>query len=161
MQARAALLMALAVAWGVSVDGIRVGISRDSSELHVFVQNDGQTARNVLIGYDQGKSTQPNLKFIATTPDGREHEGFDPASFQPLAGLVVPVVARIEPGAIRELRFPLRSLLCVEKPGDVTFDALVKQGASVRVALQVDAMAAQWSGARDAWIGAAVSPEVF
>lgn len=152
------------VAWGSTVNGIRLGISFGSAsselELRVFLKNVGSAAQEILIGSQVGTGIAVDLKFIATAPDGKEREGFEINSFTPLAGLVLPAVIRLEPGATHELHFPLKNIICIEKPGDVTFATLVRQRSSLRVSLETDDKSARWAGLSSPWIGKVVSGEL-
>ena len=157
-------LCADVVAWGSTVNGVRLGISLGPAsselELRVFLENLGQATQEILIGGQVGKGTAVNFKFIATSPDGKEREGFEINSFTPIAGLVVPVVIRLDPGATNELHFPLKNIICIGKPWDLTFEALVKQRSSVRISLETDAKSAKWAGISSPWIGKVDSGEL-
>jgi hypothetical protein len=153
-----------AVTWGPTGNGIRLGISfgpvSSEPELRIFIQNVGSTTQEILIGSQVGNGTAVDLKFVATAQDGKEREGFEINSFIPIAGLVLPAVIRLVPGATHELRFPLKKIICVERPGDVTFEALVQQRSSVRVSLETDARSARWAGLSSPWIGKVTSGEL-
>lgn len=128
------------VVWGRPDNSIRLGIGfgPDSTqpELRVVLQNIGSTAQYVRIGHQVGTQTAVDLKFLATTPEGKTFEGFEINSFTPVAGLVLPVMIKLEPGATHEWRFPMKNIICVQKPGNVTFDALVNMRSSIRVSLE-------------------------
>jgi hypothetical protein len=153
------------IKWGSTSNGIRLGISfgpvSSEPELRVFIQNVGSTTQEILIGRQVGKGTAVDLKFLATAPDGKEQEGFEINSFTPIAGLVLPAVIRLGPGAIHESRFPLKKIICVEKPGDVTFEGLVDQRSSVRVSLETDDKSAKWAGVSSPWIGKVTSGQLL
>jgi hypothetical protein len=157
-------LCADVVAWGPTVNRVRLGISfgpaSSELELRVFLENLGKMTQQILIGGQVGKGTAVNFKFIATTPDGKRREGFEINSFTPIAALVVPAVIRLDPGATYELHFPLKNIICVEKPGDVTFEALVKQRSSIRISLETDHKDAKWAGISSPWIGKVDSGEL-
>lgn len=152
------------IAWGAAVNGMRLGISFGSAspelELRIFIQNVGSATQEILIGRQVGKGTALDLRFLATAPDGKEREGFEINSFTPVAGLVLPAVIRLGPNATHELRFLLKKIICIERPGDITFDALVKQRSSVRVSLETDDGSTKWAGLSSPWIGRAVSGEL-
>jgi hypothetical protein len=158
----AALTLALpgsavdSVSWGSPVKGLRLGISL-APELHVFLENVGSSRQDFVIGH--GSSV--DLRFIATSPDGKEREGYEIHSFIPDGGLVLPVVVRLDPGARHELSCPLQKIICIEKPGDVTFEALAKQGASIHVFFETDEKTAAWAGLSSplssTWIGKVIS----
>jgi hypothetical protein len=153
-----------AVTWGSTGNGIRLGISSgpvsSEPELRIFIQNVGSTTLEIRIGSQVGKGTAVDLKFIARAQDGKEREGFEINSFTPIAGLVPPAVIRLGPGATHELRFPLKKIICIDRPGDVTFEALVEQRSSVRVSLETDDKSAKWAGLSSPWIGKVTSGEL-
>src|SRR5580698_5715946 len=90
------------VAWGSTINGMRLGIDFSSAspepELRVFLRNAGLATREVLIGHQTGKGLAVNLQFTAKAPDGKEREGFEINSFTPIAGLILPSVLRLDPG---------------------------------------------------------------
>ena len=153
-----------AITWGSTSNGIRLGISfgpiSSEPELRVFIQNVSSTTQEILIGHQVGKGIAVALKFIATARDGKEREGFEINSFTPISGLVLPAVIRLGPGATHELRFPLKKIICIERPGDVTFETLVAQRSSVRVSLETDDKSAKWAGLSSPWIGKMTSGEL-
>ena len=114
----------------------------------------------ILTGAEAGKGTTTNFKFIVVAPDGKERECFHVDNLTSMAGLVLPVAARLEPGAIHERRFPLNKIVCVENRSDITFDRLLKRGYSLRVSLEGDAKAAQSARLSQAWIGKVVSVDL-
>ena len=127
------------IAWGSTVKGMRLGIGFGPAsfepELRVLFDNFSPEAHEVLFGHYVGTGIAVDFRFIATSPDGKKHEGFEVNSFKPIAGLVLPAVERLAPGDTHEWRFPLKNIICTE-PGDLTFDALVKQRSSLRVSLE-------------------------
>ena len=149
------------VAWGSAVNGVRLGVGFDPAPsepgLRVLLQNVGASTLDILVGHQTGKGTAVVFKFIATAPDGNEHEGFDINSFTPIAGLLVPAVVRLDPGVIHEMHLALKKIICVEKPGDITFETLMKQRYTVHVSLEVDDKSVRWAGLLHPWIGKAMS----
>jgi len=164
--ALAALTLALpgsaadSIAWGTPVKGLRLGISL-TPELHILLENVGPSRQEFVIGHEWGRGSSVDLRFFATARDGKEREGYEISSFTPIAGLVLPVIVRLDPGAIHELSFPLHQIICIQKPDDVTFEALAKQGASLHVFLETDEKTAAWAGLSSAlsstWIGKVIS----
>jgi hypothetical protein len=152
------------IAWGPAVNGLRLGTSFGPSspepELRVLLQNTGSRALEVLTGAEVGKGTTTNFRFISVAPDGRERECFNVDNLTSMAGLVLPLATRLEPGAIHERRFPLNKIVCVENRSDITFDHLLKRGYSLRVSLEGDAKAAQWARLSQAWLGKIVSTDL-
>jgi hypothetical protein len=129
------------VSWGSTVNGLRLGIGFGPAsldrELRVFLQNSGSETQEVIAGRSTGRGMAVDFKFLATAPDGKKFEGFEIHSFTPVTGLVLPAVIRLDPGASHEWRFPLKTIICIEKTGDVTFDSLVKLRSSMRVSLEM------------------------
>ncbi|HZV07169.1 MAG TPA: hypothetical protein VE999_18955 [Gemmataceae bacterium] len=152
------------IAWGPAVNDVRLGVSFGRSspepEVRVLLKNTGSRMLEILTGAEAGKGTTTNFKFIAVAPDGKERECFHVDNLTSMAGLVLPVAARLEPGAIHERRFPLNKIVCVENRSDITFDRLLKRGYSLRVSLEGDAKAAQSARLSQAWIGKVVSVDL-
>jgi hypothetical protein len=152
------------VAWGSAVNGVQLGISFDpatpKSELRVFLRNSGAARVEVLIGHLVGKGTSFSFRFLATAPDGKQREGFEINNFTPIAGLVLPAVVRLDPGGMHELRIPLKKIICIERPGDITFETLVKQRYSLHVSLETDDRGAKWAELSHPWIGKLTSGEL-
>ena len=141
--------------------GISFGLASSQPELRIFLQNTGSATQEILSGRHAGKDTAVDLKFIATTPDGKEREGFEINSFTPVEGLVeLPAVIRLGPGATHELHFLLDKIICIEKQGDVTFEALWKQRSSVRVSLETNDKSVKWAGLSSPWTGNVASGEL-
>ncbi|MGH9666235.1 MAG: hypothetical protein ACRD9L_17550 [Bryobacteraceae bacterium] len=136
-----ACVRADSIVWGPAVGGMRLGIdfapaSTSGPVVRVSLQNAGPAAQDLILGYGVGKATAYNLTFLAAAPDGKLHKGFDAAAFIPVAGLVLPVLVHLESGATREFPFPLHNIICIEKPGDIRMDTLVKQGNSLRAVFE-------------------------
>jgi len=158
------------LSWGSAVNGVRLGISLapapSDPELHLFFQNVGAAGVDILIGRLVGKGTAVDFRFIATAPDGKEHECFEMNSFTPLAALTLPVVVHLPPGGTHESHFTLNRVFCIEKPGDITFEKLLlKQRCSVHVSLETVSMGTdekdlQWFGVAHPWIGKVISGEL-
>src|SRR6266700_6063928 len=76
------------VAWGSSVNGLRLGIAfgADPSKptLRILLQNVGSAVQDVLIGYETGRGLSYVMKFIATAPDENKREGFHKGVFTPV-----------------------------------------------------------------------------
>ncbi len=152
-----------ALPWGSAVNGVRLGIGLEPGApdltLRVAVQNTGLQSVDVLIGHEAGRGVIYDLRFFATSPDGKDREVYDLRSFTPIAGLVLPVVVRLDPGATKEYMFVAKKIISIERPGDITLDSLLAQGFSVRVSLEVVDSRQLGSGITErSWIGKVVSP---
>ncbi len=155
------------VAWGEAVSGIRMGIGfkvpSPDIELRILIQNVGSDKREILIGDQIGNDTSVdllvNLRFTATAADGKKRQGYEKNAFS-IFSLSKPAIIQLDPGATHELMFPLNQIICVEKPGNLTFDDLVKQGFSVHVSLETDDASARWARLSSPWIGKMLSGEL-
>src|SRR5690242_18211071 len=82
------------VAWGSTVDGLRLGIAYgfDTSKptLRVLLENVGSEVLDVLIGHEAGSPIFDSLNFIAMATDGKKQVGFHKSVFIPIVGLVLP-----------------------------------------------------------------------
>jgi len=136
------------VAWGSSVNGLRLGIAfgADPSKptLRILLQNVGSAVQDVLIGYETGRGLSYVMKFIATAPDENKREGFHRGVFTPIAGVVLPFSVRLNAGAIHELEFPLTDIIYPSRT-TATLDALVKGGYSIRVRFEANQPGADWA----------------
>src|SRR2546426_3903028 len=88
-----------AVAWGPTVNGLRLGAAFGSDPskptLRVLLHNVGSEFQEVVIGHEAGGSVYDSLKFVATAPDENKREGFHRSVFTPIAGLVLPFSLRL------------------------------------------------------------------
>ena len=151
------------LSWGPSHEGLRMGIglAQASSEsvLRIVVENIGPTKRDLLLGGMTGNGPMRNLQFTGTAPDGTECEVLNLADAGPVAGLVLPLIAHLAPGATYEILLPLRKLIYVKDRTDITLETLLAKGYSVRASLEVDAQGAQWAGIPAPWFGKLISGE--
>jgi hypothetical protein len=151
------------VAWGSTVNGLRLGVAFGSNPskptLRVSLQNVGSEFRDVVIAHEAGGPIYDSLKFIATTPDGKRLELLHRSLYTAIAGLVLPFSVGLNAGAIHELQFPLTDIIYASRTTE-TLDALVKQGYSVRVRFEVTKTDADWAGLLRPWIGILSSPEI-
>lgn len=157
------------IAWSGTNNGLRLGIgvtdlspdAKDAS-LRVVIENSGTQPQTVLVGYETGGGTATSFRFLASTKEGKQRECSDLSNFTAVAGLVLPSSVRLEPGNTREFRFALKNILCIGKPGDVTFASLSVEGFSVRVSLEADEKSAEWARFSDRsisrlWTGKIIS----
>jgi hypothetical protein len=155
------------IAWGSVVAGMRLGIdfapaSPSGPMLRVSLQNAGPGRRNVIIGYKTGQADMYSLMFFATAPSGKQRKGFDATKFKPIFGVVQPIIAHLEPGAIMELLLPLHDIICIEKPGDLRMDRLVREGNSLRAVFEANADMNQpgQTATQSLWTGKLTSGEL-
>jgi hypothetical protein len=66
---------------------------------------------------------------------------------------------RLISGGTHELEFPLTDIIYAPR-ATVRFDALVRQGYSVRVRFEANQAAADWAGLSHPWIGTVSSAQV-
>jgi hypothetical protein len=146
----------------ICADGFKLSLAVDAGApdlaLRVSVQNISETPLDVVIGHQVGKDVIYDLRFFATSPDGKEREVYDYRSFTPIAGLVLPVVVRIASGETKEYTFLAKKIIAIERAGDITLDTLLAQGYSLRVSLEVVDSHQLGSGITErSWIGKVVS----
>jgi len=149
------------IAWGPANNGLRLGIAFGSAQsgptLGVAWQNVGSQIRGLVIGHECGSGPIYDwLKFIATGPDGKEHEFLHRGVYIPIAGLVLPMSVRLNAGAIYERQIPLTDILCTSRT-EITLDTALRQGYSVRVRFEVTEADykpdSDWSNVTHPWIG--------
>ncbi len=149
--------------WGQIVNGMRLGISYDQTStdlvLRIFFQNVSPVEKEILIGNEVAPGTQLCLNFYATGPAGKELQGFELNDFS-ISSLYLPAVVRLDHSGTHALRVPLNRIICPERPGNLTFDDLVKQGFTVRVSLEMDSGKARWARLSSPWIGKMDSGEL-
>jgi hypothetical protein len=151
------------IAWGLAVDGLRLGIAygSDASKptIRVLFENVGSEVLDVLIGHEAGSPMYDGLNFIATVPDEKKQVGFHRSVFAPIAGLVLPFAVRFIAGQTRELEFPLTDII-YPSGAKVTLETLVKQGCSVRAQFEVGQRNADWANLSRPWVGVVSSAEI-
>jgi hypothetical protein len=151
------------IAWGSTVDGLRIGIAfgSDASKptLRILVQNAGSEVLDLLVGHEVGSPIFDSLNFIATAPDGKKQVGFHRSVFTPIAALVLPFSVRFTAGQTHELEFPLTDII-YPFGAKVTLETMAKQGYSVRVQFAVDQRSADWVNSFRPWVGVISSAEV-
>jgi len=144
------------VAWGSTVDGLRLGIAFGSdpskTTLRVLFENVGSDSKDILIGHEAGSMIYDSLNFIVTAPDGKTQVGLHRSVYIPTAGLILPFSVRFNAGQTKELNFPLTDII-FPSGVKVTLEMLVKQGCSLRVQFQVDQRSADWASSLRPWVG--------
>jgi hypothetical protein len=142
-----------AVAWGPTVNGLRLGAAFGSDPsnptLRVVLQNVGSRLHELLIGRDAGRLVYDALKIIATAPGGKQPEFLHWTNDLPLGTRILPLSIRLKVGATHEIDLPLTDYASRTM---VTLDVLVKQGYSVRVHFEGKA-GATWADRSPTWIG--------
>jgi hypothetical protein len=101
----------------------------------VFQNVSGQD-QDVLIGYQLGRNTAYNLKFIAKAPDGKLREGYELAAGPTIRfeGLVKPVSLALSSARKYEIAFALKNIVYSSQTD--TLEGLLKAGYTVRVSFE-------------------------
>jgi hypothetical protein len=151
------------VAWGSVVNGLRLGaaLGSDPSKptIRVIFQNVSGQDEDVLLGFQNGRKPDYNLKFIAKAPDGKLREGVELAAYHPVEGLLQPVSLVLSSVRQYELTFPLKNVIYASRTD--TLEGLLKQGYSVRVSFEVDKGALSMAGTLPHhWVGKVESAEI-
>jgi hypothetical protein len=163
LAASQAAFCADALTWGTAVNGLRLGIGSDAGApdltLRIAIQNTGDKSVDVLIGHEIGKGTVYDVRFFATSPDGKEREVYDLRSFTAVGGLILPVVIKLDPGETKEYAFVAKKIIAIERAADITLETLLAQGFSVRASLEVGDSRQLGSGITErSWLGKVASP---
>jgi hypothetical protein len=131
------------ISWSLADEGLRIGLSTEQSStngnLRVVLDNVGSSELSVFVGMNSGNGIGYLVTFTATATDGTQYRIWDfrPEALRPVAGLVVPVVISLAPGATREFMFPLKQLVYMAKGRDITLDSLLQQGYTLNASLEV------------------------
>jgi hypothetical protein len=163
LAASQAAFCADAFTWGTAANGLRLGIGSDAGApdltLRIAIQNTGDKSVDVLIGHEIGKGTVYDVRFFATSPDGKEREVYDLRSFTAVGGLILPVVIKLDPGETKEYAFVAKKIIAIERAADITLETLLAQGFSVRASLEVGDSRQLGSGITErSWLGKVASP---
>ncbi|MGH9608549.1 MAG: hypothetical protein ACRD34_02650, partial [Bryobacteraceae bacterium] len=105
-------------------------------DLRVQLKNMSATALDVYVGAIEGIK-EYNFRFTATAPNGKQHELFNLNGKQVVAGLLVPIVIRLAPGASRTFVFHLHDLGYFRTGGPVRLGTLLQKGDSIQVSFRV------------------------
>jgi hypothetical protein len=131
------------ITWGAADGGLRLGLgtepSRANGNLRVALDNVGSTDLSVLVAMKLGEGVCYLFQFSAVAADGRHLPIADwgPHSCPLSAGLVLPEVIRLTPGATREFAFTRRHLLYMSSGAETTLDSLLRQGYALSASLVV------------------------
>ena len=124
------------IVWGPTVSGLRLGAAFGSDPskptLRITLQNVGSDFQELVLGHEAGGKVYDSLKFIATIPDGKQHELLHRSVYGAVAGLILPFSVRLNAGETYELEFSLKDIIYASRT-TFTLDALAKQGYSIRV----------------------------
>lgn len=138
------------VAWGTAVSGLRLGVGVGSGAAAPFwrvrIENAGSETQTVLLGYRAGRSTIYHLKFLLSVPGRTPRRCVDRNQLADIAGYMEPVLARLEPEAVRELSFTRDQITCVDQSPEVIAASLLQQGATVTVAFRANPAQGAWTG---------------
>ena len=152
------------IAWGPTVSGLRLGAAFGSDPskptLRIALQNVGPDFQELVLGHLAGWTVYDSLKFVATTPDGKQQELLHRSVYGAVAGLILPFSVLLNAGETYEVEFPLKDIIYASRT-TVTFDALAKQGYSIRVRFEANQADANWAKLSWPWIGTVNSGEVL
>jgi hypothetical protein len=127
------LVAAADVAWGLPVDGLRLGIALDKTlpepSFRVSLQNITAAPIDIQIALRTSAEDVYRVSLFVIEPDGTSHGLFDsrhPAGG--IAGKVSPLIIHIELGGAYELLFPFDKLSLVELGKRVAVQVLLDRG---------------------------------
>ena len=158
----AALIAAavVALAWGDSLDGLRLGVGFDGpSKIEVAIENDGKVQRNIPLGSSSPKGAVYDFEFRVAAPNGNEIMLFDlngPAGIAPAPD---PLIAHIAPRQTWQVSLPLEKFVIMEGSRQRTLPDLLAHNYSVHVILDTTA-AARVERTRSEWTGRLRSGEL-
>ena len=131
------------ITWGRADAGLRLGVSTEldapNGNLRVALDNVGSSDLSVLVAMRSGNGICYLFQFSAVAADGTRCPlwDFGPDSCPPSAGLLLPEIIRLAPGATREFAFVRRHLVCVDRGAETTLDSLLRQGYTLSASLVV------------------------
>lgn len=131
------------ITWGAADGGLRLGLGTEQAgtngNLRVALDNVGFTDLSVLVAMKSEEGVCYLFQFSAVAADGRHLPiaNWGPNSCPPSAGLVLPEVIRLAPGATREFAFARRHLLYMKGGNEITLDSLLRQGYALSVSVEV------------------------
>jgi hypothetical protein len=131
------------ITWSPADAGLRLGLkteqSRINANLRVVLNNVGPSNLSVFVAMKSGNGACYLFQFTAIAADGRRLSisNLSPESCQPSAGLVLPEVISLAPGATREFAFLLKHLVYMTKGRDITLDSLLRQGYAISASLKI------------------------
>jgi hypothetical protein len=123
--------------WGPVESGLQLGIdivSTTEPALRISLKNAGAETRDVVIG-SEGSVDLYNVEITTHVPGEHRQPVFDLIDLKARpSSLLLPIVARLEPGEVREFVYPFSRFICVVNRKDVPFRMLAEQGYTVRAA---------------------------
>jgi hypothetical protein len=125
--------------WGPVEDGMQLGIDVTSApgpEFRISLKNAGAEPRDLVIGYE-GSVDLYSLEITTNAPGQPEQPAFDSMALGHSPSLLLPIVAHLQPGEVREFVYPLSQLICVVNRKDVPFRTLWEQGYIVRASFEL------------------------
>lgn len=131
------------IVWGAPVEGFRLGVQLNlqssPSLLVVVLENNGQTTRNVYVGAKTGAGLLHVVRLTAIAPDGSESEIRNMNEPGIIAGVLVPIVVKMEPGGQYLIILNLDNLL--DANWKDTFETLRRRRYVLRAAMKLPASA--------------------
>jgi hypothetical protein len=124
---------------GIGVASVAVKLIRSrvaEPRLRILLKNVGSEPRDVLVGYSAPVDLY-NVKITTLGPSAREQPVLDLKALQAApSSVLLPTIAHLQPGEVREFLYPLRQLICVVNRTDVMLGTLLEQGYSVRATFE-------------------------
>jgi hypothetical protein len=137
--AASSVLGAGATLWGPVESGLQLGIdvaAATEPALRVSLRNAGAEPRDLMIGYE-GSVDSYNVQITTGASGRRQQPVLDVLDLKARpSSLLLPIVAHLQPGEVREFLYPLIQLICVVNRKDVPFRALLEQGYWVRASFE-------------------------
>jgi hypothetical protein len=119
------------VRWGPVENGLQLGIDVTAASepvLRISLKNAGAAPRDLVVGYE-GTVDLYSVEIITKSPGGQEQPVFDLFDLKARSSsLLMPIVAHLQPGEVREFIYPLAQFICVVDRKDVPFRLLWDQG---------------------------------
>lgn len=127
------------ITWGPSDAGLRLGVTTETANLRLVLNNIGSTSLTVFVAMNSGTGIGYLFQFTADAVDGTQYKIWDmrPESIAPVAGLLIPQTVSLAPGATREFVFPLKHLVYMSKGRNISLDSLLQQGYTLHASLEV------------------------
>jgi hypothetical protein len=137
--AATSVLAADGTQWGPVESGLQLGIDVTATSepaVRVSLKNAGAEPRDLMIGYE-GFVDSYNVQIATGAPGRRQQPVLDVLDLNARpSSLLLPIIAHLQPGEVREFIYPLSKLICVVNRKDVPFRALLEQGYRVRASFE-------------------------
>jgi len=125
--------------WGPVESGLQLGIDVTATSepaVRVSLTNAGAEPRDLVVGYE-GSVDSFNVQIATGAPGRRQQSVLDVLDLKARpSSLLLPIVAHLQPGEVREFLYPLSQLICVVNRKDIPFRALLEQGYWVRASFE-------------------------